>query len=195
MTCFGTAISSALRPSGRREARNFYWSFRLLPPERRRSMCALYAFLRQSDDLADEPGEPAAKGCAIERWRQRLESAPWRANPRRRPRRCPRSPIRCAGTRFPSSICTTCSTAASWILNPGLIRHLRSCIRTAIAWRQPLASAACTSGDTGQRTARPSAWRKPLDWRFSSRTFCATCVKTPAAAGSTFPGKISTGLE
>ena len=31
----------------RREAKNFYHSFRLLPADRRRSMCALYAFMRR----------------------------------------------------------------------------------------------------------------------------------------------------
>ena len=45
----------------RREAKNFYWSFRLLPPARRRAMCALYAFMRHTDDLADEPGVVEAK--------------------------------------------------------------------------------------------------------------------------------------
>jgi 15-cis-phytoene synthase len=59
----------------KREARNFYWSFRLLPPERRRSMCALYAFMRRSDDLADGPGEPLAKRLAIETWRAELDRA------------------------------------------------------------------------------------------------------------------------
>ena len=45
----------------RREARNFYCAFLLLPPAKRRSMCALYAFLRHTDDLADEPGTAADK--------------------------------------------------------------------------------------------------------------------------------------
>jgi len=37
----------------RRAARNFYWAFLLLRAEKRRSMCALYAFLREADDLVD----------------------------------------------------------------------------------------------------------------------------------------------
>lgn len=57
----------------RREARNFYYSFLLLPANRRRSMCALYAFLRHSDDLADEPGEFLAKQAAIDAWRNSLD--------------------------------------------------------------------------------------------------------------------------
>ncbi len=40
----------------RKEARNFFYAFMLLPRSRRRSMCALYAFLRHTDDLADEAG-------------------------------------------------------------------------------------------------------------------------------------------
>ena len=59
----------------RREAKNFYWSFLLLPPERRRSMCALYAFMRRTDDLADEPGEAVAKREALGRWRVDLHRA------------------------------------------------------------------------------------------------------------------------
>ena len=41
----------------RREAGNFYHAFQVLPRAQRRAMCALYAFLRLTDDLADEPGE------------------------------------------------------------------------------------------------------------------------------------------
>lgn len=59
----------------RREARNFYYSFLLLPPGRRRSMCALYAFMRHTDDLADEPGPPEAKRRALETWRVDLDRA------------------------------------------------------------------------------------------------------------------------
>ncbi|CAN5880245.1 phytoene/squalene synthase family protein [soil metagenome] len=59
----------------RREARNFYYSFRLLPAERRRSMCALYAFMRRTDDLADEPGEATAKRSALLSWREELDRA------------------------------------------------------------------------------------------------------------------------
>lgn len=59
----------------RREARNFYPSFLLLPTDRRRSMCALYAFLRRSDDIADDPGEPAAKLATLGTWRKALDSA------------------------------------------------------------------------------------------------------------------------
>ena len=59
----------------RREAKNFYYSFLVLPPRRRRSMCALYAFLRRTDDLADEPGTPSGKRDALTRWRDALDAA------------------------------------------------------------------------------------------------------------------------
>ena len=57
----------------RREARNFYYSFLLLPATRRRSMCALYAFLRHTDDLADEPGPTLDKRKALDDWRRDLD--------------------------------------------------------------------------------------------------------------------------
>ncbi len=59
----------------RRQAKNFYYSFLLLPPRQRRSMCALYAFLRHTDDLADEPGPAPLKREALNRWRVELDRA------------------------------------------------------------------------------------------------------------------------
>lgn len=59
----------------RREAKNFYYSFLLLPPSRRRAMCALYAFMRHTDDLADEPGPAGGKRVALDRWRADLDAA------------------------------------------------------------------------------------------------------------------------
>ncbi len=37
----------------RRSAANFYYGIRLLAPERRRAMCAVYAFARRVDDIGD----------------------------------------------------------------------------------------------------------------------------------------------
>ena len=39
----------------RRTAANFYYGIRLLPPDRRRAMCAVYAFARRVDDIGDGP--------------------------------------------------------------------------------------------------------------------------------------------
>lgn len=59
----------------RREAANFYHAFRLLPRRQRLDMCALYSFLRVSDDLTDEPGATEAKRAALADWRRRLDLA------------------------------------------------------------------------------------------------------------------------
>jgi 15-cis-phytoene synthase len=59
----------------RREARNFYYSFLLLPRSRRQSMCALYAFMRHTDDLVDEPGTAEEKARALAAWRRALDTA------------------------------------------------------------------------------------------------------------------------
>jgi phytoene synthase len=59
----------------RRQARNFYYAFLLLPKVQRKSMCALYAFLRRTDDLADEPGSARAKAAALAAWRVELGAA------------------------------------------------------------------------------------------------------------------------
>jgi phytoene synthase len=44
-------------------------------------MCALYAFLRRTDDLADEPGPAAKKMQALRAWRLELEAALAGENP------------------------------------------------------------------------------------------------------------------
>jgi 15-cis-phytoene synthase len=57
----------------RRHAGNFYPAFRVLPRGQRRAMCALYAFLRISDDLTDGPGDQEEKRLALSRWRRDLD--------------------------------------------------------------------------------------------------------------------------
>lgn len=52
------------RKIARSAARNFYYGFVLLPDAKRDGLCALYAFMRGVDDIADEPGtlEDKSKG-------------------------------------------------------------------------------------------------------------------------------------
>jgi phytoene synthase len=60
------------RSVARARAKNFYYSFLLLPAGKRNAMCAVYAFMRECDDLSDEPG---ASGAALEGWRAALANA------------------------------------------------------------------------------------------------------------------------
>jgi phytoene synthase len=64
----------ACRAIARREAKNFYFAFVALPEPRRNAICAIYAFMRQADDLADDESLPR------EERRRRLDSwlADWR---------------------------------------------------------------------------------------------------------------------
>jgi 15-cis-phytoene synthase len=51
----------------RARAANFYYGIRLLPGERRRAMCAVYAFARRIDDIGDGSLEPARKLEGLDR--------------------------------------------------------------------------------------------------------------------------------
>jgi phytoene synthase len=63
---------SFCRSIARTRAKNFYYSFVLLPREQRNAICAIYAFMRYCDDLSDEPG---ASIEPLERWRCALVDA------------------------------------------------------------------------------------------------------------------------
>ena len=62
-----------------REAANFYHSFKYLPDEQRRAMCAYYAFCRRADDIADGdyrdlfPGSDGAEDPEAQEYINRLE--------------------------------------------------------------------------------------------------------------------------
>jgi phytoene synthase len=63
------------RAVARREAKNFYWAFRVLPQHKSDAMCAVYAFMRKADDLADDESLPVeARRAAMTGW-----TAQWRA--------------------------------------------------------------------------------------------------------------------
>ncbi len=59
----------------RRAAGNFYYSFLVLPRAKRRAMCALYAFLRATDDLGDSDRSLAERRDALAAWRRELTGA------------------------------------------------------------------------------------------------------------------------
>jgi phytoene synthase len=45
---------SVCRGITRRAAKNFYYAFQVLPRQKRQALCAVYAFMRKCDDLADD---------------------------------------------------------------------------------------------------------------------------------------------
>jgi phytoene synthase len=55
------------RAIAKREAKNFYYAFVALPARRRDAICAIYAFMRKADDLADD------ESMSREERRRRLE--------------------------------------------------------------------------------------------------------------------------
>ena len=55
------AAYAACRAIAKREAKNFYYAFVALPEERRNAICAIYAFMRKADDLADDESLPHAE--------------------------------------------------------------------------------------------------------------------------------------
>jgi len=63
------------RRLARERARNFYYGFWLLPKPRRDAFCAVYAFMRYCDDVADGEGGTAEKAARLAEWRQALERA------------------------------------------------------------------------------------------------------------------------
>lgn len=50
----------------------FLWGMRVLPRRRREAMYAIYAFCREVDDVADEPGERATKLAQLGEWTTRI---------------------------------------------------------------------------------------------------------------------------
>lgn len=62
-------VAEKVRASGS----SFYWGMRLLSRPRRFAMYAIYAFCREVDDIADEPGEPETKRAQLAEWRVELD--------------------------------------------------------------------------------------------------------------------------
>jgi phytoene synthase len=63
------------RTIAQREAKNFYYSFRVLPEHKRNAMCAVYAFMRRADDISDDESLPIAERREVmsrwlEAWRE-----------------------------------------------------------------------------------------------------------------------------
>ncbi|HEV2472989.1 MAG TPA: phytoene/squalene synthase family protein, partial [Chthonomonadales bacterium] len=66
---------SVCRTIAKREAKNFYYAFRVLPQHKSDAMCAVYAFMRKADDISDDESMPVEQRReAMQEW---VES--WRA--------------------------------------------------------------------------------------------------------------------
>jgi phytoene synthase len=62
------AVVAIVRAAGT----SFYRGMRVLPPDRRHAMYAVYAFCRMVDDIADDDGAFAAKLPELNAWRERV---------------------------------------------------------------------------------------------------------------------------
>jgi phytoene synthase len=70
------AAYAACRAIARREAKNFYYAFVVLPEHKSDAMCAVYAFMRKADDLADDESLSLdARRDAMAQW-----TSGWRAS-------------------------------------------------------------------------------------------------------------------
>lgn len=58
----------------RRSGTSFYRGMKILPPDRRLAMYAIYAFCRIVDDIADDPIPFADKKPALTQWRARIDA-------------------------------------------------------------------------------------------------------------------------
>src|SRR4030081_2604396 len=65
------------RDIARKRAKNFYYSFLLLEKPQRDAMCAIYAFMRECDDLSDDPAttDKVQLRQSVNEWRRKLDSA------------------------------------------------------------------------------------------------------------------------
>ena len=60
----------------RRAGTSFYRGMRILPPDRRAAMYAIYAFCREVDDIADDPAPLADRLPRLAAWRARVAALP-----------------------------------------------------------------------------------------------------------------------
>src|SRR5215469_8761632 len=68
------ALRETIRHRVEEAGTSFYWAMRLLPRDRRDGMYAIYAFCREVDDIADDPGPPASKQAALTEWHREIDA-------------------------------------------------------------------------------------------------------------------------
>jgi phytoene synthase len=72
---------------------SFYWAMRLLPPDRRNGMFAVYTFCREVDDIADDQRPIEHKLTALAAWREEIDAL-YAGRPRHLVARALREPTR-----------------------------------------------------------------------------------------------------
>ena len=107
---------------------SFYLAMRILPPEQREAMYAVYAFCRAVDDIADDGGPRAGRLAMLDQWRadiaclydggpteltQELAGPLARFGMRSTPRRAPSRQIWRAISRHVSRLSTVCPLSHS----------------------------------------------------------------------------------
>ena len=161
------AVEAIVRAAGT----SFYRGMRVLPPDRRHAMYAIYAFCRMVDDIADEDGAFAAKLPELTAWRERVAGSvpravgrsghPGAGGGRAALRACARR------TSSPSS------TACRWTPRPPSSRPTwrRS---TSTATVSPRPWGACRCAPSAIRRRQPTRWPTHSAARSSSPISCAT---------------------
>lgn len=62
-----------IRAVTRAAGSSFYWAMRILPPDRRDAMFAIYAFCREVDDIADGDQPGVQKLARLDHWRREID--------------------------------------------------------------------------------------------------------------------------
>jgi len=67
---------SVCRGITRERAKNFYYGFLVLPKRKRQALCAVYAFMRRCDDIADDPSlSPQERRRKLDVWIEAFHAA------------------------------------------------------------------------------------------------------------------------
>ncbi|HEX3215573.1 MAG TPA: presqualene diphosphate synthase HpnD [Aestuariivirgaceae bacterium] len=77
---------------------SFYWAMRLLPPDRRAAIFAVYAFCRTVDDIADDEPDRQKRQAGLAGWRREIDAL-YAGEPRHRISRALLGGVRAFGLR------------------------------------------------------------------------------------------------
>jgi hypothetical protein len=173
----------------RTKAENFYPSFVLLTRDRHRSMCAIYAFMRYCDDLADDESIRDRRG-AIAKWRADLDAA-LKGNPSDRPL-WPAFLDTVERFGIPHKYFFEMIDGVTSDLEAAACRDFRRAVSLLLSRRERggVDDRAHLRIRSGAARAGAGTGREMRDRRFSSPTFCATCARTRKSIACICPRRI-----